>query len=120
MAGEKVFIGPKIREMRQARGLTQAEFAAALGVSASYVNLIERNQRSASVKFLLSLSDNFAINWRQLTDVDSSLKLSDLREITRDPAFGDANPDIEELRATLESAPNVARGIFNMYSIYRN
>ena len=120
MAGEKVFIGPKIREMRQARGLTQAELAAALGVSASYVNLIERNQRSASVKFLLSLSDNFAINWRQLTDVDSSLKLSDLREITRDPAFGDANPDIEELRATLESAPNVARGIFNMYSIYRN
>lgn len=120
MTGEKIFIGPKIREMRLSRNLTQAEMAAAVGVSTSYVNLIERNQRSASVNFLIALSDAFGINWRQLTKVDSSLALSDLREITNDPAFGDVRPDIEELRALLDGAPNVARGLSNMYRVYRN
>ena len=45
MAGQKIFIGPKLRELRQDGGLTQADLAKALGVSPSYVNLVERNQR---------------------------------------------------------------------------
>lgn len=119
MAGEKVFIGPKLRELRQNRNLTQAELAKELGVSASYVNLIERNQRSASLKFLIGLSDAFGLNWRELTNTDSGVVLSDLRQLTRDPAFGDTLPDIEELRSALEGSPNLIKGIFNIYNAYR-
>ncbi|MEM8838160.1 MAG: short-chain fatty acyl-CoA regulator family protein [Pseudomonadota bacterium] len=120
MAGEKIYIGPKIRELRQARGLTQAQFAHALGVSASYVNLIERNQRSASVKFLVALSDTFGINWRQLTQGDQSLAIADLRQITRDPAFGEHHPDIEELRSAIDNSPNLVRGLFSLFRTYRD
>lgn len=119
MAGEKIFIGPKLRELRNARNMTQAELANALGVSASYVNLIERNQRSASLKFLINLSDNFGLNWRELTNSDTSLILSDLRQITKDPAFGDVLPDIEELRSALEGSPNLINGLVNIYNAYR-
>jgi len=120
MSGEKVFIGPKLRELRQARSMTQAQFAVTMGVSASYINLIERNQRSASLKFLIGLSDNFGINWRQLTNVDSSLAIADLRQITQDPAFGEATPDIEELRSALDGSPKLVQGIFNLFSVYRS
>lgn len=119
MAGEKIFIGPKLRELRQNRGLTQAELARELGVSASYVNLIERNQRSASLKFLISLSDAFGLNWRELTNTDSGVVLSDLRQLTKDPAFGGTLPDVEELRSALEGSPNLIKGIFNIYNAYR-
>ncbi|MEM7289426.1 MAG: short-chain fatty acyl-CoA regulator family protein [Pseudomonadota bacterium] len=119
MAGEKVFIGPKIRELRQGRKLTQAEFANELGVSASYINLIERNQRPASLKFLITLSDRYGLNWRDLVNDDSGLVLSDLRQITKDVAFGDNLPDIEELRAALEHSPNLMRGMMNIYNTYR-
>ena len=119
MAGEKIFIGPKLREMRQGRKLTQAEFASQMNVSASYINLIERNQRPASLKFLITLSDSFGLNWRDLVKDDSGLVLSDLRQVTRDPAFGDGDPDIEELRSAIESAPNLMRGMMNIYNAYR-
>jgi len=119
MAGEKVFIGPKLREMRQGRKLTQAEFANELGVSASYVNLIERNQRPASLKFLITLSDSFGLNWRDLVNDDSGLVLSDLRQVTKDAAFGEKLPDIEELRAAIEYSPNLMRGMMNIYNAYR-
>jgi len=119
MAGEKVFIGPKLRELRQSRQLTQAEMAGELGVSASYINLIERNQRPASLKFLINLSDKFGLNWRELTNTDSNIALSDLRQITRDPAFGEVVPDIEELRSALEGSPNLMDGFVNIYNAYR-
>ena len=119
MAGEKVFIGPKLRELRQARQLTQAEMAGELGVSASYINLIERNQRPASLKFLITLSDNFGLNWRDLTNTDSTVALSDLRQITKDAAFGAKLPDVEELRSALEGSPNLINGIVNIYNAYR-
>lgn len=119
MAAKKVFIGPKLREMRQSRKLTQAEFASELGVSASYVNLIERNQRPASLKFLITLSDSFGLNWRDLVNDDSGLVLSDLRQVTKDAAFGDTVPDIEELRSAIEYSPNLMRGVMNIYNAYR-
>ncbi len=119
MAGEKVFIGPKLRELRQSRQFTQAEMASELGVSASYINLIERNQRPASLKFLITLSDGFGLNWRELTNTDSGVALSDLRLITKDPAFGETFPDIEELRSALEGSPNLMSGVVNIFNAYR-
>jgi len=118
MAGEKIFIGPKLRELRHKRNMTQAEMANALGVSTSYVNLVERNQRSASLKFLINLSDSFGLNWRELTNTNTGLLLSDLRQITKDPAFGNKIPDIEELRSALDSSPNLISGLFNIYNTY--
>lgn len=119
MAGEKIFIGPKLRELRQSRQLTQVEMANEIGVSASYINLIERNQRPASLKFLITLSDCYGLNWRELTNTDSGVALSDLRQITKDPAFGEVLPDIEELRAALDGAPNLMNGLVNIFNAYR-
>lgn len=119
MAGEKVFIGPKLRELRQSRNLTQAEIAKVLGVSASYINLIEHNQRSASLKFLISLTDQFGLDWRGLTNSDTGTLLADLRTISNDPVFGDAKPDVEELRSALEGSPNLVTGLVNIYNAYR-
>ncbi len=119
MAGEKIFIGPKLRELRQSRDLTQAELARELGVSASYVNLIERNQRNASLKFLIALSDSFGLNWRELTNSDTGQLIAELRQISKDPAFGEIEPDVEELRSAVDGSPNLIRGFFNIYNAYR-
>ena len=39
-------IGATLRERRRARGITQAALAAQIGISASYLNLIESDKRS--------------------------------------------------------------------------
>ena len=56
MADNKIFAGPRIRRMRHALELTQAAMAADLGISPSYLNLIERNQRPLTVQLLLKLA----------------------------------------------------------------
>ncbi|NBR41157.1 MAG: XRE family transcriptional regulator, partial [Alphaproteobacteria bacterium] len=53
--GEKPMIGHKIRKLRGDLGLTQSDMAAAIGISASYLNLIEHNQRPVTVALLFKL-----------------------------------------------------------------
>ena len=55
MAVGKLYIGRKVRELRQANKATQAQFADRIGISISYLNQIENNQRPVSAAVLLSI-----------------------------------------------------------------
>ena len=62
----KTLIGPQLRQLRRSFNHTQAEMARRLGVSAAYINLLEHNQRSLSVKVLMELTDAYGVDWRNL------------------------------------------------------
>ncbi len=49
----KLFLGPRLRRLRRDLGLTQAAMAEDLGLSPSYLNLLERNQRPVTAQVLL-------------------------------------------------------------------
>ena len=53
-----VFMGPRLRRLRRDLGLTQADMAADLDISAPYVALLERNQRPVTADMLLRLAAN--------------------------------------------------------------
>src|SRR6266576_2537212 len=48
--GKKLFVGPRFRRIRQQLGLSQTQIAEGLGISPSYINLIERNQRPVTAQ----------------------------------------------------------------------
>jgi len=52
-------LGAKVRALRRRQGLTQADLAKRLGVSASYLNLIENNRRPLTATLLLKLAHEF-------------------------------------------------------------
>ena len=54
--------GSRIREHRLMRGLKQADLAHQIGISASYLNLIEHNRRRIGGKTLLALSEVLGID----------------------------------------------------------
>ena len=99
---------------------SQAEMAKALGISTSYVNLLENNQRSLSVKLLMSLSDVYDVDWQDLIKDEASDQLSRLRAMFRDPVFGANPPDIQELRAALDHAPRFADLVLDLYHSHRS
>jgi transcriptional regulator with XRE-family HTH domain len=66
MAEQKIFAGPRIRRIRNAKGLTQTAMAEALGISPSYLNLIERNQRPLTVQLILKLSSVYKVDAEEL------------------------------------------------------
>lgn len=115
----KTMIGPRLRTLRREHRQTQAEMARALGVSTAYVNLLENNQRSLSVTLLMTLSDVYGVDWRDLIADEPSNRLADLRNALRDPMFADSAPDLQELRAALDHAPRLAEQFLRLYQSHR-
>jgi predicted transcriptional regulator/transcriptional regulator with XRE-family HTH domain len=118
MRTTKTFIGPQLRQLRRGRNQTQSQMAAALGVSPSYINLLENNQRSLSIPVLMRLSDAYGIEWRDLLDDDGSSLLADLRNVFQNPLFGGEKPDLQELRSALSHCPTLAASFLRLYESY--
>ena len=89
---KKAFIGSRLRQLRRERGLTQAAMADSLGISAAYVNMLEKNQRSLSVPVLMALSAQFGIDWQDVVPDSGSTLLADLRTAIQDPIFNEQTP----------------------------
>jgi predicted transcriptional regulator/DNA-binding XRE family transcriptional regulator len=114
----KTFIGPRLRRLRTDRGETQAQMARALGISTSYVNLLEKNERSVSVQVLLKLFEAYDVDWRDIAEDEETSSLSDLRAALQDPIFEAVRPDLPQLRAALSHSPDLAESFLKLHRAY--
>ena len=115
---QKTFIGPHLRRLRVERNETQGAMAKVLGISPSYVNLLENNERSVSVQVLLRLFDAYGVDWRDIAEEDGTAQLSDLRAVIQDPLFSQTRPDLPQLRAALVHAPALVHSFMTLYRSY--
>jgi predicted transcriptional regulator/DNA-binding XRE family transcriptional regulator len=115
----KTLIGPKLRKLRQAHKQTQAEMAKVLGVSPTYINLLENNQRSLSVKMLMAISEAYAVDWRELTKDDTARLLAELRNVFNDPTFTGDKPELQELRGAIDHASRFVRQFLDLHKAHR-
>src|SRR3954452_25578374 len=118
MAEQKIFAGPRIRRIRRALGLTQTAMAAGLGISPSYLNLIERNQRPLTVQLILRLSAVYKIEAEELNQAAGGA-MAALREEFADPLLSGELSGEQELADIADAAPNAAAGIAKLYRAYR-
>jgi XRE family transcriptional regulator, fatty acid utilization regulator len=119
-ADRKLFAGPRVRRLRSELGLTQTRMAEDLGVSISYLNLIERNQRPVTAQFLLRLADVFAIDLRTLTNDASDQMLGDVAEAISDQLFRGLDVPRGEVQDTVQSTPGMAQAFVRLYAAYRD
>jgi predicted transcriptional regulator/transcriptional regulator with XRE-family HTH domain len=111
----KIFVGSRLRRLRREQKQSQAEMAKAVGVSTAYINLLENNQRSLSVKVLTSIADAYGVDWRDLIQDDGDRLLADLRMAVQDPLFDEVSPDLQELRAAVDHAPVLTENFLRLY-----
>lgn len=119
MAARKVFAGARLRTLRSQHKLTQAELAARLEISASYVNQLESNQRPLTASVMLALVDGFNLDLSELMTDASDRLVADLREALADPVFGEGVPNLQELKTVATNAPDMARAMLQLYESYR-
>src|ERR1700751_3126469 len=94
-ASQRLYVGPSLRRIRRDRGLTQADMAADLDVSPSYIPLLERNHRPFSAEVLLRLAQTYNIDMSPLADKGSDDAVR-LRSVLKDPIFADIElPSLE-------------------------
>ncbi|MEI2297944.1 helix-turn-helix domain-containing protein [Ensifer sp. MJa1] len=118
MAENKIFAGPRVRRIRNGLSLTQTAMAEALGISPSYLNLIERNQRPLTVQLLLKLASVYKVDLDELQG-ETGGSLTQLREVFADPLLSAELPGDQELVEVAEAAPNAAGGVVKLYRAYR-
>ncbi|MER8923546.1 XRE family transcriptional regulator [Mesorhizobium sp. M0802] len=119
MAIGKLFVGTKVRALRESSKATQAAFAERIGISTSYLNQIENNQRPVSASVLLSLAENFKIDIASMSGSDSDRLLSALSEALADPVLGAYSPSLQELKLVTQNAPGFAHALIASHQAYR-
>src|ERR1044072_8960425 len=80
-SARKLFVGPRFRRIRQQLGLSQTQIAEGLGISPSYINLIERNPRPVTAQLLMRLAQTYALDLRDLASADEYRFFAELNEI---------------------------------------
>ena len=78
-------LGSKVRALRRRENVSQTELAGKLDISASYLNLIEHNQRPLPAHLLVKLAQVFHIDIGAFADDSSARLADDLREVFGDP-----------------------------------
>ena len=120
MAERKIMVGQRVRRLRQERGLTQTQMAEQIGISASYLNLIERNQRPVTVQFLLRLGQAYDIDLVQFAGDDEGRVAAQLKEVFSDPLFVRAGISPQDIEDISGASPAGGEAVFTLYKAYRD
>ena len=116
----KVMAGQRVRRLRRERGLTQARMAARLGISTSYLNLIERSQRPVTVPFLLKLGQAFDVDLQRFAEDDEGRVVAALREVLSDPLFARSQVSEQDIRDAAQASPALGDAVVVLFRAYRD
>ncbi len=119
MAKSRPRVGVRLRRVREQRGLTQAEMARALGISPSYVNQLESNQRPITSAVLFKLATVLDIDLQPFAAVGTDRLVAELRDVLAEASWGEpvALAEVEELASTM---PAVGRFLLELHRRYRH
>ncbi len=115
MSDNSLLAGPSLRRLRKREGLTQAAMASSLGISPSYLNLIERNQRPLSARVLVQVIERYDFDPRSLREDEAIGGVDGLARRMADKRFADLGIDREELQEFLAAAPQAAAAFARLY-----
>jgi len=116
---ETAHLGAKVRALRRQRSLTQAHLAERLGISASYLNLIEHGRRSLSAPLLIKLAEILDLDLKSLSADQHTRAVADLMEVFGDPIFEGHDLTNAEVRDLVSASPGASRAVLTLYQAYR-
>lgn len=111
----KLYLGPRLRMLRRELGLNQSRMAEELGVSPSYLNHLERNQRPLTAQMLLRLAHTYDLDVRGFVSGAQEAAASDLHEIVADPLIHDIGITRQEVLEVAENYPGTAEAVRRLY-----
>ncbi|MGW0041617.1 short-chain fatty acyl-CoA regulator family protein [Rhodococcus sp. NPDC003348] len=110
---QKIYGGPRLRRLREERGLTQLELARILDLSASYVNQIENDQRPLTVAVLLKLNATFNLDAQFFAAEEDARLAADLQEVLA--AMGTTPPTPTLVEEFVARMPEIGTALVNVH-----
>lgn len=116
---DKVRFGRKIRTLRKNAGWTQARLAEDLGISGSYLNLIEHEKRPLPAELLIRVAQLFELDLKDLGNTHEPGLIHDLLEAFGDPVFEDQTLTSRDVQDFANTSPEVARAVVELFQAYQ-
>ena len=112
-------IGFKIRDARKKAQLTQKSLAEKVGISASYLNLIEHNKRTIAGALLLRIAAELDLDVANLSGREDTRLIQQLVDITADPIFKSEQLSEAGAQMIVERFPGWAHAILKAHAAWR-
>ncbi|HAD29541.1 MAG TPA: transcriptional regulator, partial [Rhodobacteraceae bacterium] len=114
----RTLMGTRIRERRRAKKLTQTALAKTVGISSSYLNLIEHNRRGIAGKILISLARELGLQPSDLSEGADVALINTLAEAAKNnPKSG---PEVDRIEEFVGRYPGWAKLIGTLSRITRD
>jgi predicted transcriptional regulator/transcriptional regulator with XRE-family HTH domain len=111
-------LGAKVRALRRREGMSQTDLAQRLGISPSYLNLIENNNRPLPAPLLIRLAQLFGVELHAFADDEDSRLITALFEAFADPLFEGQDVLATEVRELATTSPAISRAVLTLYRSY--
>jgi len=108
-----------VRALRRKERITQADLARRIGISASYLNLIEHNHRTLTGDLLVKLSDAIEVDLKSLSAAHDGRRVTELLEVFGDPLFDNVDLITQDVQELAQSFPGAADAVITLYDAYR-
>ncbi len=111
----KLFVGPRVRRLREQHALSQTALAERLSLSLSYVSQIEGNQRPVTAAVLLKLAEAFGGDMSQFADETDKRVLGELDCALQDRTLRSNPVPAAQLARMVEQSPELVESFLLLY-----
>lgn len=101
-------------------GMTQAALAQRVGISGSYLNLIEHGKREVGGALLKRLAGALDLDRAALTGAEDTRLVQDLTGLSADPALRDLGLDPDGAQEIVGRQPSWGRALLRLHRSYRD
>jgi len=117
---EQIEFGKRIREIRKILHLSQKDFAAAIGISNTFLSEVEKGKFKPGYDFFINTIKKFNINTRYLATGEGDVFFKSDSETRAENKinFGEYSEIIEEMLMYFEQAPVVKFAVLEFYKNY--
>jgi len=108
---DRSIVGTRIRRQRRERGISQTELARRVGISASYMNLIEWNKRQIAGTLLRKIAESLGLDLAELDGASENRLFDALNEIAHLPSLAALEIEENQTGELIGRFPGWARGV---------
>lgn len=108
----KLFMGVRLRRLRAERQMSQIAMAQALGLSPSYLNQLEQNQRPLTVAVLLKINRTLGVDIQEFSEDEEARLVAGMHEALADSPEAITLPELKEVASQM---PALGRALIALH-----
>ena len=116
----EINLGPRLKKQRINMGFSQANLSKSIGISPSYLNLIESGKRKIPISLLIKVADKLNLSIKDFSVESNKRLLSDVMEVLSNEIFDDLKITNHDTSNFIGSNPNIAKALLSINDEYKS